>query len=122
MVFAKTFNNQGETMSHYKHLTPVEREKIFLLHSQNKTLTYIAETIHRDKSTVSREIARNCCDGIYSSSVAHSKYLERRTACKPKLKLSDSKRFEYIRDKFLKLKWSPEQKCSTKAGEIRAVY
>lgn len=27
MVFAKTSNNQGETMSHYKHLTPVEREK-----------------------------------------------------------------------------------------------
>ena len=36
-------------MSHYKHLTPIEREKIFLLYSQNKTLTYIAETIHRDK-------------------------------------------------------------------------
>ena len=62
-------------MSHYKHLTPIEREKIFLLHSQNKTLTYIAETIHRDKSTVSREIARNCCNGTYSPSAAHTKYI-----------------------------------------------
>lgn len=56
MVFAKTSNIQGGTMSHYKHLTPIEREKIFLLRSQNKTLTYIAETIHRDKSTISREV------------------------------------------------------------------
>lgn len=109
MVFAKTSNIQGETMSHYKHLTPYEREKIFLLHSQNKTLTYIAETIHRDKSTISREIARNCHDGNYSPSIAHAKYLERRTACRPKLKLSDPERFEYVSEKFLKLKWSPEQ-------------
>ncbi|EEP27281.1 hypothetical protein GCWU000342_01975 [Shuttleworthella satelles DSM 14600] len=98
-------------MSHYKHLTPIEREKIFLLHSQNKTLTYIAKTIHRDKSTVSREIARNSYKGAYSPSVAHTKYLKRRTNCKPKLKLSNPKIFKYVRDKFLKLKWSPEQIC-----------
>ena len=54
MVFAKTFNIQGEDMSHYKHLTSIEKEKIFLLHSQNKALSYIAKIIHRDKSTVSR--------------------------------------------------------------------
>ena len=72
MVFAKTSNIQGETMSHYKHLTPYQREKIFLLHSQNKTLTYIAETIHRDKSTISQEIARNCHDGIYSPGIAQN--------------------------------------------------
>ena len=75
-------------MSHYKHLTPIEREKIFLLHSQNKALSYIAKIIHRDKSTVSREIARNGYNGAYSPSAAHTKYLERRTNCKPKLKLS----------------------------------
>lgn len=38
MVFVKTSHIQGGTMSHHKHLTPIEREKIFLLHSQNKTL------------------------------------------------------------------------------------
>ena len=72
MVFVKTSHIQGGTMSHHKHLTPIEREKIFLLHSQNKTLTYIAETIHRDKSTISREIARNCHDGIYSPGIAQN--------------------------------------------------
>jgi hypothetical protein len=40
MVFVNTSSIQGGTMSHYKHLTLIEREKIFLLHSQNKTLTY----------------------------------------------------------------------------------
>ena len=98
-------------MSHYKHLTPIEREKIFLLHSQNKTLSYIAKIIHRDKSTVSREIARNGYNGAYSPSAAHTKYLERRTNCKPKLKLSNPEIFKYVRDKFLELKWSPEQIC-----------
>ncbi|MDY2959505.1 MAG: helix-turn-helix domain-containing protein [Hornefia sp.] len=111
MVFAKTSNIQGETMSHYKHFTPIEREKIFLLYYQNKTLTYIAKTIHRDKSTVSREIVRNCCNGTYSTSAAHTKYLEHRSNCKPKLKLSNPERFKYVKDKFLKLKWSPEQIC-----------
>lgn len=111
MVFAKTSNIQGGTMSHYKHLTPIEREKIFLLHSQNKTLTYIAKTIHRDQSTVSREIDRNGYNGAYSPSAAHTKYLERRTNCKPKLKLSNPEIFKYVRNKFLKWKWSPEQIC-----------
>ncbi|WP_455126937.1 helix-turn-helix domain-containing protein [Pseudoramibacter alactolyticus] len=86
-------------MSHYKPLTPEEREKIDLLHSQNKTLSGIAKTIHRDKSTISREIPRNGCDGLYSPGAAHTQYLERRTACRPKLKLSDPERFEYVRDK-----------------------
>ena len=81
-------------MSHYKHLTPIEREKIFLLHSQNKTLSYIAKIIHRDKSTVSREITRNGYNGAYSPSAAHTKYLERRTNCKPKLKLSNPEIFK----------------------------
>ena len=122
MVFAKTSNIQGGPMSHYKHLTPIEREKIFLLHSQNKTLTYIAETIHRDKSTVSREIARNCCNGTYSPSAAHTKYVERRSNCRPKLKLSNPERFRYVKEKFLKLKWSPEQICGRLKLEKSELY
>lgn len=41
-------------MSHYKHITPEEREKILLLNSQNYTITYIANSIGRDKSTISQ--------------------------------------------------------------------
>ena len=46
-------------MSHYKHLTPSEREKIYLLYAQNYSLSFIANSIGRNKSTVSRELARN---------------------------------------------------------------
>ena len=104
MVFVNTSSIQGGTMSHYKHLTIIEREKIFLLDSQNKTLTYIAKTIHPDKSTVSREIARNCGNVIYSPSAAHTKYLERRSKYKPKFKLSNPEIYKYSSDKLLKLK------------------
>ena len=122
MVFVKTSHIQGGTMSHYKHLTPIEREKIFLLHSQNKALSYIAKIIHRDKSTVSREIARNGYNGAYSPSAAHTKYLERRTNCKPKLKFSNPEIFKYVRDKFLELKWSPEQICGRLKLEKSDLY
>ena len=72
-------------MNHGKQLTPYEEKKIFLLYYQNKTSTYIAETIHRDKATIWREIARNCRDGVDSPSIAHTKCLEHHTACSPKL-------------------------------------
>ena len=52
-------------MSHYKHIKPEEREKILLLHSQNCTITYIADSIGRDKSTISRELSRNTVDNKY---------------------------------------------------------
>ena len=41
-------------MSHYKHITPEEREKILVLRSQNHSITNIADSIGRNKSTVSR--------------------------------------------------------------------
>ncbi|MBF1176688.1 MAG: helix-turn-helix domain-containing protein, partial [[Eubacterium] sulci] len=49
-------------MSHYKHIKPEEREKTLLFHSQNCTTTYIANSIGRDKSTISRELSRNTVD------------------------------------------------------------
>lgn len=122
MVFEKTSISPGGIISHYEHLTPIEREKIFLLHFQNTTLTYIAKTIHRDKSTVSRDIARNGYNEAYSPSAAPSKYLERRSNCKPKLKLSNPEIFKYIREKFLKLKWSPEQICGRLKLEKSELY
>lgn len=52
-------------MSHYKHITPEKCEKILLLHSQNCTITYIADSSGRDKSTISRELSRNTVDNKY---------------------------------------------------------
>ena len=46
-------------MSHYKHFTTKEREKILFFLAQEKTISFIAKELQRDKSSVSREIKRN---------------------------------------------------------------
>ena len=43
-------------MSHYKHFTTKEREKILFFLAQEKTISFIAKELQRDKSSVSREI------------------------------------------------------------------
>ena len=96
-------------MSHYKHITPEEREKILLLHSQNCTITYIANSIGRDKSTISRELSRNTVDSKYSAISAQAAYEVRRKNCRPKHKLSNPTIFKYVQEKFLNHQWSPEQ-------------
>ena len=96
-------------MSHYKHITPEEREKILVLYSKNHTITYIANSIGRNKSTVSRELSRNSVDGNYSAIYAQEAYEQRRKRCRPKKKLSDPLIFDTVREKFLIHQWSPEQ-------------
>lgn len=96
-------------MSHYKHITPEEREKILVLRSQNHSITYIAESIGRDKSTVSRELSRNTIDGEYSAIAAQAAYHKRRIRCRRKAKLSDPRIFQLVQEKFLEHQWSPEQ-------------
>ena len=96
-------------MSHYKHITPEEREKILILHSKELSITAIAISIGRNKSTVSRELSRNTVDGNYSAVSAQAAYEQRRKSCRPKKKLSDLLIFNTVRDKFLDHQWSPEQ-------------
>ncbi|MBP6387188.1 MAG: helix-turn-helix domain-containing protein [Pseudarcicella sp.] len=61
------------------HLSIKQRYEIELLHSQNYSMTKIAEIIGKDKSTVSREIKRNSDkrNGVYKSDLAHKKTIER---------------------------------------------
>jgi IS30 family transposase len=96
-------------MSHYKHITPEEREKILILRSKNYTITDIATSIGRNKATISRELMRNSVDGNYSAVYAQSAYEKRRNSCRPKKKLSDPLIFNTVREKFLDHQWSPEQ-------------
>ena len=96
-------------MSHYKHITPEEREKILILHSKELSITAIANSIGRNKSTVSRELSRNTVDGNYSAVSAQAAYEQRRKGYRPKKKLSDPLIFNTVRDKFLDHQWSPEQ-------------
>lgn len=48
---------------HYKHLNINERENLLLLLGEGKTIREIAREMGRDKSTISREIARNSLGG-----------------------------------------------------------
>lgn len=96
-------------MRHHAHLTLAEREDIMILRREGGRITEIAAAIGRDKSTVSRELARNSCQRFYRASTAQARYERRRKACRRSRILDGEKIFSLVRDKFLKERWSPEQ-------------
>ena len=61
-------------MTHHKHLTIIEREKIMILSSQGTSISDIARLIGRNKSTISRELRRNTEENVYSASSAQLAY------------------------------------------------
>mgnify|MGYP002869996437 CR=1 FL=1 len=91
----------------YKHLTITEREKILFCIASNFSISEIAKYIGRNKSTVSRELKRNC--KFYSPSEAQNNYQKRRKNCRPHKKLENPKLFELVKKLFLQNRWSPEQ-------------
>lgn len=97
-------------MSHYHHITPEEREKIFFLYAKDFSITQIAKETKRSKSTISRELKRNTLGEQYSPLKAQSLYQQRRRKCRPKRKiLKDYGMFLKIVDRFIEDQWSPEQ-------------
>lgn len=91
----------------YIHLTILEREKIYLLTSQNVSLRKIAATIGRNVSSISRELKRNHKD--YSPSKAQGAYKKRRKKSRPHKKLENPFLFITVVCLFLGKHWSPEQ-------------
>ncbi len=77
--------------------------------AQNYSVTEIAKTIGRNKSTRSREINRNSKEDYYQPAVAHNSYLMRRTACKPHKKLEEPDLYLLVKEKFLDHQRSPEE-------------
>lgn len=96
-------------MCHYNHLTLIEREKIMFFRAQNYTISEIAVLLQRNKSTISRELKRNTCNGFYQPASAQNNYAKRRTACRPRKRLDDQELCQYVKDKFLEQQWSPEE-------------
>lgn len=96
-------------MSHYKHLTPEEREIILVLYSYHCNIQYIANCIDRDRSTIYRELKRNTIHKYYSATAAQAAYEHRRLKCRPKKKLSDPETYEEVKKLFLDHQWSPEE-------------
>ena len=52
-------------MRHYKHLTRYERENLLFLRAKGYSITAIAESMGRNKGTISRELRRNSVANQY---------------------------------------------------------
>ena len=91
----------------YKHLSIVEREKLLIHLIQGLSLCQIAKLLGRNKSTLSRELARNGAD--YLPSKAQARYRRRRKKCRPHKLLENSELFALVKKLFLEKHWSPEQ-------------
>ena len=94
----------------YHHLSFEERFLIEKMFKAGSALRNIAEFLDRSVNTVSREIKKNCVDGIYDSKKAEHKAYARRWRSKSQcLKVSmDSFLIVFVEEK-LEKKWSPKQ-------------
>ena len=95
----------------YVQLTSTCRDKIAHLRSQGLGNNEIARQLGRDKSTLSRELARNTkADGHYEARHAQNKLqARRRAAAKPRRKLTRDPRLRRkVEHRLVNLKRSPE--------------
>lgn len=89
-------------------LTLAEREEISRALAVGYSIRFIAATLGRAPSTISREINRNGGQGCYRASQADQAAWDR--ACRPKIcKLAQNRTAAYIVAGKLQLQWSPEQ-------------
>lgn len=101
-------------MSCYTHLTTQERESIAKYHFENKNASEIARLLHRDRSTITRELKRNgwvAPDGtvLYHPGVAEAEYKKRRKLCIRKFVLDDPELRREVHSLLGYLFWSPEE-------------
>ena len=92
----------------YKHLSLLEREKMFGFLAKGKSLRDIAKKLGRDHSTLSRELERNSKYGkAYLPCVADRYAVRKALRQRFRAALKNSLTFVYVREK-LRLGWSPE--------------
>jgi IS30 family transposase len=96
----------------YNHITINEREKIYHMLIEGKSLSEIARELGRSKSSISREIRRNIGKSGYRTIKAHSKAEKRRYEAKQPYKMMDPRINTKVIDAF-EQDWSPEQIAST---------
>jgi transposase, IS30 family len=91
------------------HLTQGQRYTIAVLKKEKRTQTYIAEQIGKDKSVVSRELARNSDNrcGAYKADLANRKCLERQRK-KPK-RIHFTSTIKSLVEAYIVQDYSPEQ-------------
>ena len=92
-----------------KHLTVEQRHTISVMKQKGYTQKQISETLGKDKSTVSRELQRNCDkrSGEYRHDLAQRKCEQRHYSKAKKLRFTEHVR-KYV-DTWLEEDYSPEQ-------------
>ena len=65
---------------HFKHLQAEEREVISLRRATGATIKRIAAEVHRDETTIRRELKRNAVGGVYLAAQAQKLSERRRCA------------------------------------------
>ena len=90
----------------YTHLTREERYQIYALKEAKHSQSEIAEIMNRSKSTISRELKRNCGKRGYRPKQSHEMYLAR-------IPKNNGRRISdetwAVVDEKLAMYWSPEQ-------------
>jgi len=110
-------------MSHYRHLSMEEREKILILHREKQSLRSIGKAIGRCVSTVSREIRRNSAPRHdYSAIEAERKYRLRRKKCRRHKLLDNQELKSKVLRLFLEQQWSPEEIANRFSYESSAYH
>lgn len=98
-------------MKNYERLSEVEREEISRMLAQGCSFQGIAKRLNRYTSTVSREVAKGCCNR-YTYRAAKAQNRARRNASKRKagkFTLDGNQELKHYIYEKLKLKWSPVQ-------------
>lgn len=98
-------------MNCYSHLTMDERESILVMREKGESLSNIAKSLNRSKSTISRELRRNGRPiAGYSACYAQKQYEKRRRTCVRSKRLTETSTREKVLE-LLEQYWSPEQIC-----------
>ena len=92
----------------YCHFSLVERSQIELMQQQGLSRAEMARVLGRHPSSIGRELRRNGGARGYCAMRAQGRYGKRRTACRPKDKLSYGPLRDYVADKIALAGWSPE--------------
>ena len=93
----------------YHQITPWERIVIWMLLRQGRSAGDIAKALGRHRSTIYREVGRNCSrsDGFYRPQQADSWARTRRSRSRRNYRITDQDWELVVR--LLKIDWSPEQ-------------
>ena len=94
----------------YHQLSLEERDSIALFRSQGLSLCDIARRIHREKSTIGRELKRNqaLLYNAYGAGSAHHRARLRKHNAGKRLRLKNARIRHYVQQ-HLRMEWSPEQ-------------